>query len=157
MLTERKAWQRTTERERGYLHELTTRLVRDVSARWVVEDLQIGNMVRNHSLARSIMEQQWGRFVTMLTYKAEGAGGWVVRVNPRGTSQRCSACGAVPDEKLGLAVRTYQCDACGLSLDRDLNAAKNVLQRGLAALAAGTIAAMPGAGRGADALAPATA
>lgn len=153
----RKEWQRVAERERGHLHELTARLVRDVSARWFVEDLQIDNMVRNHSLARSIMEQQWGRFVTMLTYKAESAGGWVVRVDPRGTSQRCSACGALPDEPIWLGVRVYRCDGCGLIMDRDLNAAKNVLQRGQAALAAGTVAATPGAGRRAGPLGSSTA
>lgn len=85
-------------------------------------------MVRNHSLARSILEQQWGRFVEMLTYKAESAGGWVVAVDPRGTSQRCSECGAEPDEKIGLEVRLYRCGACGLVMDRDVNAAKNVLR-----------------------------
>ena len=146
VLSLRKEWQRVAERERGCLHELTARLIREVSARWFVEDLQIDNMVRNHSLARSILEQQWGRFVQMLTYKAESAGGWVKRVDPRGTSQRCSGCGGVPSEKRDLSVRVYRCESCGLEMDRDVNAAKNVLQRGLAALTAGTTAVASGAG-----------
>ena len=137
VLAVRKEWQRIAEKELGYSHELTARLVRDVSARWFVEDLQIGNMVKNHSLARSIMEQQWGRFVQLLTYKAESAGGWVRRVDPRGTSQRCSACGSVPEKAIALGVRVYRCASCGLEMDRDVNAAKNVLQRGLATLMGG--------------------
>ena len=131
VLAVRKEWQRVAEQERGYLHELTATLVRDVSARWFVEDLEIGNLVKNHSLARSIMEQQWGRFVQLLTYKAESASGWVQRVDPRGTSQRCSACGSVPEKAIDLSVRVYRCGSCGLEMDRDVNAAKNVLSLGL--------------------------
>ena len=160
VLSVRKEWQRVVEVERGYLHELTARLIQDVSARWFVEDLEIGNLVKNHSLARSIMEQQWGRFVTLLTYKAESAGGWVQRVDPRGTSQRCSACGTVPDQKVERGVRVYRCGSCGLEEDRDVNAAKNVLQRGLAALTGGDGGDMPppvSAGAGRRAASPATA
>ena len=155
VLSMRKEWQRVAEKERGYLHELTAGLVRDVSARWCVEDLEIGNMVKNHSLARSILEQQWGKFVTMLTYKAESAGGWVTRVDPRGTSQRCNACGSVPDEKVELKVRVYRCDSCGLEEDRDINAAKNVLSLGLSQRSGG-VPDTPAAGRIVGALVPAT-
>ena len=155
VLSMRKEWQRVAEVERGYLHELTAGLVRDISPKWCVEDLEIGNMVRNHSLARSILEQQWGRFVQMLTYKAESAGGWVERVDPRGTSQRCSTCGSVPDEKVDLDVRVYRCDSCGLTEDRDRNAAKNVLSLGLSQRSGG-VPDTPAAGRIAGALVPAT-
>ena len=127
-----RAWQRTVERERGVLHELTADLVRGHSARFYVEDLKIPNLLRNHCLARSISEQNWGTFVRLLTYKAEEAGGWVRKVPPLNTSQRCSACGASPEAKLTLAVRTYRCAACGHAEDRDVNAAKNVLAVGLA-------------------------
>ena len=157
VLSLRKEWQRVAEKERGYLHELTAGLVRDVSARWVVEDLEIGNMVRNHKLARSILEQQWGKFVELLTYKAESAGGWVTRVDPRGTSQRCNACGSVPEKAIDLSVRTYRCASCGLEIDRDVNAAKNVLSLGLAQRSGGDIPDTPAAGRIAGALVPATA
>ena len=132
-----KAHQRVKERERGYLHELTRSLITHHSARFVVEALQITNMVKNHALARSIHEQPWGLFVDMLTYKAENAGGWVRRVNPRHTSQRCSGCGAMPGVKLTLADRESVCTTCGLVLDRDINAAQNVLQVGMAGLPGG--------------------
>ena len=157
VLAVRKEWQRVAEQERGYLHELTATLVRDVSARWFVEDLEIGNLVKNHSLARSIMEQQWGRFVQLLTRKAESASGWVQRVDPRGTSQRCSACGSVPEKAIDLSVRVYRCGSCGLEMDRDVNAAKNVLSLGLSQRSGGTPPDTPAVGRTAGALVPATA
>ena len=126
-----RTWQRVTERERGMLHELTSDLVRGHGARFYVEDLKIPNMMRNGRLARSIAEQNWGTFVLLLTYKAEEAGGWVRKVPPHHTSQLCSACGAMPQKKLTLADRTYECASCGYAEDRDVNAAKNILQVGL--------------------------
>ena len=139
-----KAWQRVTERERGKVQEITAALVKDHGCRFVVEDLKIPNMVKNRRLSRSIMEQQWGHFVHTLTYKALSASGWVVKVNPRNTTQQCSGCGAMPREKLGLDQRLYHCYACGLSLDRDLNAAVNILHRGTSADSAGMKAEMKG-------------
>ena len=127
-----REWQRVAERERGAAHELTAKLVRAQGSRFYIEDLQVRNMAKNHHLARAILEQQWSTVVTMLTYKAEEAGGWVRKVPPHGTSQRCSACGATPKEKLGLSVRTYVCAPCGYSEDRDVNAGRNILLVGLA-------------------------
>ena len=133
-----KEHQRVAERERGYLHELTARLVKERSSRFCIEALRIRNLVQNHRLARSILEQQWGAFGMMLTYKAESAGGWVRQVNPRNTSQRCSGCGVLPACRLTLGDRTYVCMDCGLVLDRDMNAARNILQAGLPGLPGGT-------------------
>ncbi|MDE2762280.1 MAG: transposase, partial [Gemmatimonadota bacterium] len=123
-----REWQRVREREHGRLHELTADLVKRVSANLAVEDLRIPNMVRNRRLARSIHEQQWGAIVRMLSYKAESAGGSVTTVAPHHTSRECSACGRRRD--ITLAVRVYRC-GCGLVLDRDVNAARNVLQRAM--------------------------
>ena len=89
------------------------------------------NMVKNHKLARSILESNWGNFVNMLTYKAESAGGKVKKVDPKYTSQICSECGSMPKTKLTLAIRCYQCESCGFEADRDLNAATNILKKGL--------------------------
>ena len=142
-----KEWDRVGERERGRLHELTATLVREHSARFYVEALKIRNMSRSAKgtagapgknvrakagLNRAILEQNWGAFVAMLTYKAEEAGGWVRKVAPHGTSQKCSECGGSPEETLGLEVRTYKCTNCGYVADRDINAAKNILSVGLA-------------------------
>ncbi|MCY4657928.1 MAG: transposase, partial [Gammaproteobacteria bacterium] len=81
-----------------------------------------------------ILEQNWGQFIQQLAYKAESAGGKLVKVDPNNTTQRCSACDALPQEKLTLADRWYYCSTCGHSEDRDINAAKNILLKGLEAL-----------------------
>ena len=95
----------------------------------VVEDLQIRNMVKNHHLAKSISDAAWGNFILTLgtCAKAENAGLHLLKVPPHGTSQICSSCGE--KVKKSLAVRVHRCDSCGLVLDRDHNAAINILQR----------------------------
>ena len=125
-----KTWQRVKEAERGYLHELTRSLITSYSSKYYIEDLQIKNMVKNRKLSRSIHEQMWGTFYQLLTYKAEEAGGWVKKVNPKNTSQCCCLCGAKAREKLKLSQRTFNCFSCGNTIDRDINAAQNILQIG---------------------------
>lgn len=93
------------------------------------EDLQIKNMVKNHHLAKSIQDSGWGMFFDILAYKAEEAGKQVVKVNPHNTSQICSGCGHIV--KKTLAVRIHKCPHCGLELDRDINAARNILATAL--------------------------
>ena len=129
-----KSWQRVRESERGYLHRLTSFLIQKHSSKYFIEDLKIKNMAKNKHLARSIHEQMWGTFYRLLTYKAEDAGGWVKKVNPKNTSQRCSHCGHLPREKIDLSVRVYSCESCGIMEDRDINAGRNILQRGLSSL-----------------------
>ena len=119
-----KECMRVSEREHNYLHRETARIVR-LSPNLAIEDLQIQNMVKNHKLARSILEQGWGKFANMLTYKAERAGGTVTRVDPKNTSRMCSGCGNVKTE-LSLSERVYTCSSCGLHIDRDVNAAINI-------------------------------
>ncbi len=92
-----------------------------------VEDLQITNMVKNHSLAKSIMDASWGVFLNILEDKAARAGHQVIRVNPRYTSQKCYQCGEIVQKSL--SVRTHICPFCGYVADRDVNAAQNILQR----------------------------
>lgn len=93
----------------------------------VVEDLQITNMVQNHKLAKSISDAGWGEFISMLTYKAESAGRMVEKIPPYGTTQQCSRCGSIV--KKDLSVRIHACPHCGLVLDRDHNAAINILHK----------------------------
>ncbi len=90
-----------------------------------VEDLAIPNMVKNHKLAKSIMDASWGAFLDILSEKAERAGHQVIRVNPRFTSQKCYQCGEIVQKSL--SVRTHLCPFCGYVADRDVNAAKNIL------------------------------
>lgn len=109
-----------------YLQKESTKLVN----KWdliVLEDLQIDNMVKNHKLAKSIVDVSWNRFALMLKYKAEWAGRVVEFVNPRNTSKSCSHCGHIQD--MPLEKRIYDCPACNLSIDRDHNAAINILNR----------------------------
>ena len=91
-----------------------------------VESLNVQGMVKNDRLARAISDVAWSSFVAVLTHKAERAGGKVVQVAPNNTSQLCSACDAKVPKTLG--VRVHRC-GCGLVLDRDENAARNILER----------------------------
>ena len=85
-------------------------------------------MKQKSGLNRSILEQRWGYFVQLLRYKAARAGGSVERVRPHNTSKTCSGCGwKHPD--LSLETRVSDCEQCGLSLDRDHNAAINIRNR----------------------------
>lgn len=115
---------------RDFIHK-TSRVLVDKYQGFVVEALSIRNMIRNKHLALSIMDAAWGQFCTALAYKAEGAGKPFVAVNPKGTSQRCSGCQQVV--RKDLSVRTHVCPHCGLVLDRDYNAARNILSLGLKA------------------------
>ncbi len=86
-------------------------------------------MVKNHCLAKSINDVAWSLFRRWLEYFAAKFGTTVVAINPRMTSQKCSDCGAVV--KKSLSTRTHKC-ACGCELQRDVNAAINILNRGIA-------------------------
>jgi len=110
-----------------FLHK-ASRKIADTYETVYVEDLKIGNMVRNHCLAKSVSDAGWGRFVGMIAYKAESAGGRLIQVNPRGTTQMCSQCGETVSKDL--SQRTHRCPYCGLVMDRDHNAALNILARG---------------------------
>lgn len=109
-----------------FLHKESLKLVRKYDE-IAVEDLRITNMVKNHHLAKSIADASWGNFLNILTAKAENAGREIWKVNAKNTSQDCFACGEkVPKS---LSVRVHHCSNCGIILDRDENAAKNILKR----------------------------
>jgi putative transposase len=91
------------------------------------EDLPIRNMVRNHRLAKSIHDASWGLFLKWLTYYGSLHKIAVIAVAPQYTSQNCSVCATVVRKTL--SVRTHICHGCGIVLDRDENAAKNILQK----------------------------
>ena len=110
-----------------FLHKTANYYVRNYGTVFI-EDLKIRNMVKNRHLSRSISDAGWGTFFDLLACKAEEAGRLVVRVAPHGTSQDCSGCGVkVPKD---LSIRIHRCDTCGLVMDRDLNAAMNILRLG---------------------------
>ena len=93
------------------------------------EDLQIANMVKNHKLAKSISDAAWGRFLIWVNYYGELHDIPVIAVAPQFTTQDCSGCGKRVYKTL--SVRTHVCPHCGLVLDRDQNAAKNILSSAL--------------------------
>ena len=123
-----KVWRKVRNQRLDAAHKISAILASDYST-IVFEDLKIPNMVKNHNLASAIMDASWGQLRRLTAYKAERRGGRVVLVEPRGTSQKCSACGAVVPK--GLDERTHSCPNCGLDLDRDVNAARNILATGL--------------------------
>lgn len=94
--------------------------------RIAVEDLNIKGMVKNRHLAKAISDVAWSVFFTILQSKAENAGRQFEKVNPRYTSQDCSHCGH--RQKMPLAIRVYECQACEVVIDRDHNAARNIGQ-----------------------------
>src|SRR2546421_587762 len=112
-------------RQRRDHHFKTAKPYAESYHRLVVEDLAIGNMVKNHHLAKSIMDASWGAFLDILEDKAARAGHQVIRVSPRVTSQKCHQCGEIVQKSL--SVRTHVCPFCGYVADRDVNAAKNIL------------------------------
>ena len=142
-----RAHARVANLRRDGLHKLTTRLSREYGT-VVVEDLNVAGMLANRRLARHIADAGFAELHRQLRYKTAWNGGRLVvadRWYP--SSKTCSGCGTVKT-KLALSERRYECDSCGLVLDRDLNAARN-----LAALAAGevdTAGSGPVVGRGAD-------
>jgi putative transposase len=108
------------------LHKATSML----AARYetiVAEDLNVAGMTRNRRLARAVTDQGFGTARRMLAHKTGWHGGSLVRADRwYPSSKKCSGCGTVK-AKLGLAERIYRCDGCGLVLDRDVNAARNLL------------------------------
>ncbi len=124
-----------------YLHQVSAKIVREHGI-IAVEALKVANMSRSAKgtlkapgtnvaakagLNKSILDASWGRLKVLLQYKAVKNGGLVIEVDPKGTSQACSGCGVIAPKKLH--VRWHECADCGLSIDRDHNAALNVLHR----------------------------
>ena len=127
---------RIADRRRDALHKLTTRLVREHQV-VVIEDLTVRNLLKNGRLARAISDAAWSQFRSLLEYKAQWYGREVIAVDRWFPSSKlCSACGRLA-ERMPLHVRTWTCDGCGTTHDRDVNAARNLLAAGLAVSACG--------------------
>jgi putative transposase len=134
---------RIADRRRDFLHQLSTRLIRE-NQTICVESLQVKNMVKNHSLAKAISDVGWSEFVFQLEYKAAWYRRNLVKIDKwYPSSKRCFECGHILDS-LTLDVRVWTCPECGVVHDRDINAAKNIHVVGLTIFEACGEAVRPG-------------
>jgi len=122
-------YEKVNNQRNDFLHKLTTKIVKE-NKTICIEDLNVKKMVekKNFWNKRNFLDCSWAKFARMLECKAESAGAQLIRVNPRNTSKKCSKCGNL--HQMPLNKRTYVCE-CGLTINRDVNAAKNILAQGL--------------------------
>ena len=128
-VTKAKSQKRLANKRHNFLHKLSTYLVKNYDI-IVIEDLNSKNMIKNHKLAKAIGNASWYEFRTMLEYKCRWYGKQLIIVPPHYTSQKCSNCRHNSGKKT-LDIREWICDNCGIHHDRDINAAKNILVKGL--------------------------
>ncbi|ERH10092.1 MAG: transposase, IS605 OrfB family, central region [halophilic archaeon J07HX64] len=132
---------RTIKRKvRDFQHKLTTWLVTEYDV-VAVEDLDVKPMLETSQNAKNKQDAAWGRFLDLLEYKAGLHGTHLKKVNPEGTTKECAVCGVETAKPIW--VREHSCPACGHTEDRDLNATKNILNRGLRQLGAGRSESTP--------------
>ena len=130
-----KVVERVHERIANKRYEFAHQVSRDLVDRFgliAFEDLNIKGMMHNHCLAKSIGDVAWNMLVNITSFKAASAGSMVVLVDPRNTSKMCSRCGILVEKSL--SDRIHNCPQCGLSMDRDWNAAINILRLGTQSL-----------------------
>ncbi len=127
--------ERTANKRKDFIGKLVYKLYHHKKNNVLVaEDLGVSNMVQNKHLSKSISDASWAKFFKWCADIAERDGLYFHQVDPKNTSQTCSACGKKSPKKLSLAIRTFDCSFCGTVLDRDHNAAINILLRAACAL-----------------------
>jgi len=121
--------QKVRNQRNDFLHKESSRIIRENQVVYL-EDLHVAGMVRNHKLAKSILDASWSRFVQYVLYKADWYGRKVVFIDRFAPSSKlCSECGAI-NERLKLNDRVWSCLVCKTRHDRDINAAKNIKKLG---------------------------
>lgn len=124
--------EKITNQRTGYIHEITTGLIRDNQAdTFVIEDLNVAGMLKNRKLSRAICDASWGEFRRQMQYKCDWYGKNLIiigRFEP--SSKTCADCGKI-NQELELSDRQWTCKSCGTTHDRDLNAARNIRKMGL--------------------------
>jgi len=126
-----RIYEHITNQRTDFLHKESTKLVRENQI-ICIEDLSVKNMVRNYKLSKSISDVSWSKFFTMISYKSYFYGTEIVKI-PKfyASSQTCSCCGSKHPITKDLGVRKWVCPTCNTTLDRDVNAAINILNKGL--------------------------
>jgi putative transposase len=125
-----KQHQKVVNQRSNYLHQVSSKLINDNQV-ICLEDLAVKNMVKNHKLAQAISDVSWGSLVSMLKYKAMWHNRQIVQIDRfYPSSKTCSDCGHIMSS-MDLSIREWCCPSCGSQHDRDVNAAKNILQQGL--------------------------
>ena len=123
-----KLHEKIANQRKDFLHKLSSKIINENQV-IVLEDLRVKNMLKNHKLAKAISEVSWFEFRRMLEYKANWYGREII-IAPSNyaSSQLCSNCGDKSSQTKDLGCRTYICPVCGMVMDRDINASKNLLK-----------------------------
>ena len=123
-----KIHEKIANQRKDFLNKVSTQLINENQV-IVIQDLKVSNMIKNHKLAKSIADVSWAEFRTMLEYKAKWYGREII-IAPSNyaSSQLCSNCGNKSSQTKDLSCRTYICPICGMIMDRDINASKNLLK-----------------------------
>ena len=124
-----KLYRKIRFKRKDFLHKISSQIANENSV-VIVEDLNVKGMMSNHKLAKAIHDASWSQFVGYLSYKLQWTGGQLMKIGRfEPSSKTCSSCGHVQDIKL--SQRTFICESCDFSCDRDLNAAFNIKALGL--------------------------
>jgi putative transposase len=126
--------QRIKRKRHDFLHKLSNYYATEYDV-VAVEDLNVKSMLESAGSSRNTASAAWDMFTTMLEYKCDREGTHFVEVKPRGTTKECVGCGVASEKPLW--VREHSCPACGFEMDRDANAALNILSRGFEKLGLG--------------------
>lgn len=126
-----KLHEHIANQRKDFLHKISTQLVKDYDI-ICLEDLRVKNMLKNHNLARSIADVSWSTFTSYLTYKSLWYGKQISKISTFfPSSQTCNKCGEKFPFTKDLGVREWICPNCNSKLDRDINAANNILDEGI--------------------------